>query len=103
MPLSDDRIKALLAKKNAPRQTGVRTGTRKKINPEDRSYQAWFALHHHLYIEATGEPAYCENEDCIDPRDRTRGQSVVDLNGKLMCRYCFLEGWLLVNAGQQEI
>jgi len=59
-------------------------------------------MEHHLLNE-DNEMARCDNPDCIDPRDKTYGQTVVDINGKSLCRYCFLGGWLTTNQEQQEI
>jgi len=101
MPLSNEKIAELIKKRDAPRRTG--TGGRRKFNINDRSYQAWFALHHELHNPDTGDPAFCDNPNCVDPRDKTHGQSVVDLDGKKVCRFCFLEGWLTTNPEQTTL
>jgi len=104
VPLSDDKIRELLAKKNKPRSTGGRTGTgTKKIDPNDRSYLAWFALNHSMLDSETNERTHCSNPDCIDPRPKEHGQIVVEVKGQKMCRYCFIEGWLLENPAQEKI
>lgn len=100
MPLSNERIKELLALKNAPKKG--RSG-KPKFDPNDRSFKAWFALQHQLYDHDTGDPTFCENPDCVDTRDKTHGQSVGDFNGTKICRFCFLEGWLTTHQGQQVI
>jgi|SRR5215471_14477695 len=99
MPLDPAKIKALLEKK----QTRARTprGARSKANLNDRSYQAWFK-HDHILIKEK-EPVFCDNPDCIDVRDKKYGQVVVDLNGTKMCRFCFIEGWLVISENQSEI
>lgn len=102
-PLDPERVKQLLAKKNAPRAPRG-TGTKsKKVNPNDRSHQAWFAMNHMLLdMEVTSDPLFCENPDCQDPRDKTHGQVVVRVGNTLMCRYCFIEGWLLANINPNQ-
>jgi hypothetical protein len=100
MPLDPEKIKQLLEKKNKPKARSI--GARgKKVDPTDRSYQAWFAYEIRLINDK--EPVFCENPDCIDPREKNYGQPVVVVNGKNMCRFCFIEGWLLENANQQKI
>jgi|SRR5215469_6026910 len=102
MPLDPARIKELLARKNAPK----RGGGRKKAarDPNDRSYTAWFALSHEIINKETNEPWRCDNPDCVDPRPpRHGGQFVVEVSGKMMCRYCFVEGWLMSNPAQETI
>ena len=102
MPLSPEKIKELLAKKEAKktRSSGPRTSTGKKLDPSDRSYQAWFAMNHMMINHDTNEMLWCENEVCQDPRDKQYGQTVVEINGRKMCRFCFVEGWLLSNPDQ---
>jgi hypothetical protein len=105
MALDNDRIKALLAKK-AAEPTKQSRAKKTKGDPNDRSFTAWFALEHHLLDDAQ-EPMYCNNPDCIDPRDKTHGQVVVELPASepvvRLCRFCFVEGWLLVNESQQQL
>jgi hypothetical protein len=104
MPLDAAKIQELLAKKNAPRRTGGGGGRKKQHDPNDRSYKAWFALSQEIINKETNEPMRCENPSCVDPRPPVHGgQFVVEVNGKLMCRYCFVEGWLLANPAQESI
>jgi len=100
LPLSAEKIAELVKKRDAPKPS--RTG-RKKFNVNDRSYQAWFALEHHLLAEDGKSMAFCDNPDCLDPRDKTYGQTVVDINGQHLCRFCFLNGWLTTSSGQEEL
>jgi len=106
MPLDPQKIKELLAKKAAPRRSGGGGGRRskKERDPNDRSFKAWFALSQEIINKDTNEPLRCENPSCIDPRPPVHGgQFVVEVNGKLMCRYCFVEGWLTSNPAQEQI
>jgi hypothetical protein len=100
--LSNERIKELMAKKSAPRTRGGST-TKKKGNPNDRSYQSWFALEHFLLNRERRDMAFCENPNCSDPRDKTYGQTVTDVGGTRMCRFCFIGGWLLKNSNQTQL
>ena len=101
MPLDADKIKELLAKKNAPRTGG---GGRRKITDfNDRSYKAWFALEH----TTPDEKEFCENPTCDDPHGKYRevpgyepeqvvAEVVTEENGTMkMCRYCFTTNWLV--------
>jgi hypothetical protein len=51
----------------------------------ERSYHNWFYELNHSYDK-------CENLDCIDPRG-TDSAMVAEVNGKRMCRFCFLANW----------
>lgn len=105
MPLSPDQIKQILAKKEAKktRSTGPRTSSGKRLDPNDRSVQAWFSLNHLMMNHDTNEMLWCSNPDCLDPRDKQYGQTVVEVNGSKMCRFCFVEGWLVANPAQATI
>jgi len=105
MPLDAEKIRELLAKQKqkASRKTGGRSKTKAR-DPNDRSYKAWFALSQEIINKETQEPLRCENPDCWDPRPpKHGGQFVVEMGGKLMCRYCFVEGWLTSNPNQETI
>jgi len=56
----------------------------------ERSYHNWFYQLNHTY-------AKCSNPDCIDPRG-TDSAMVAEVNGKDMCRFCFLAGWNTADA-----
>ena len=104
MPLSEERIKELLAKKNAPRASRTKIGTgRRRVDINDRSYTAWFALEHRIYDRDTGEPTRCDNPECGDPRDKTYGQTIVFIGEKKVCRFCFISGWLSTNPAQLSL
>jgi hypothetical protein len=66
------------------------TGRKKGPVTEPRIPDVWFKLNHHIREEG------CDNEECADPRPRTnKGVNIVaEIKGKMMCRYCFLGGWL---------
>lgn len=81
--LSKDQIKELLA---------TERGRGPKVDLTTiRDISSWFKLNAILREEG------CDNPNCTDPRTSPdRGRNVVVLiKGQHMCRYCFLEGWLL--------
>jgi hypothetical protein len=105
MPLDPSKIQELLKKKQQGllrKAEGTKGGRRKtkQINPNDRSYQAWFMLSASFLDQETREPIFCENPDCVDPRSKVGGQFVAEVCGKNMCRYCFEAGWLTTNPDQ---
>ena len=92
MPLSRDQALALLKEDaNKPRGGGTRT----KADPTlVRESTTWFKLSHRIREEG------CENPNCNDPRRGTDDKGVnvvVYIKDKAICRYCFLDGWLLVD------
>ena len=98
MTLSPEEIQKLLAMP----QTRART-KKAGVNlasVESRDFQTWFKLQHRLQDYATGEGMKCDNPNCNDPRvDRTSDtpvmQSIAMVCGQRMCRFCFLDGWLV--------
>lgn len=84
MGLNREDILRLLAPK-------PKKGTSKKIDTSIRSVEVWFLLAHKLFDEDTQEMTKCENPDCPDTRSRV--DVVAEVNGKKMCRLCFLNGW----------
>ena len=89
MPLTPEQARALLKEDaNKPKGGG---GKRTKADPtEVRELKVWFKLSHHIKEDG------CDNPECVDPRPRgDKGTSVVvEVKGKSMCRYCFINGWL---------
>lgn len=103
MPLTNEQIATLLA---LPKTR--RGGKRKPAGPDTsvRDYQTWFKLAHSFLDDETNELLRCENESCLDPRalaGEGKGIVVTQVNGKWMCRHCFLAGWLLDDPDQIEI
>lgn len=101
--LSNQKIAELMTKKStrAPRSSNTTTGIgNKKVNLEVRDFTTWFALPHHILGRDGMELATCENPDCIDTRDKSRGQTCVDIHGTWICRICFLGGYLVKNPAQ---
>lgn len=91
MKLDNDQIEALLKK---PEKAPPRS--RKKSNNytrrSTRTYTVWFTLEHRLGI--------CANPDCSDPRPmRTKDGNamVVSVGEVTMCRYCFLDGFMVTD------
>jgi hypothetical protein len=101
MPLDLAKIKELQEKSR------TRGRTKKPTGPIPRDYQNWFKLQHKMVDIQTGELMHCENEDCEDPRRENnpeyRGISVAEVNGRFMCRHCFLGGWLTKDEDQLEL
>jgi|SRR5215469_13548682 len=96
MPLDPEKLKRLMAIKDKPKTRGGRRKSGPDVNV--RTYETWFALQHLMMNNETKELFKCENPDCQDPRHK--GILVVDVNGTKMCRFCFLDGWLLENPEQ---
>jgi aspartate carbamoyltransferase regulatory subunit len=95
--LTPEQIQLLLAK---PEKSKSATG--KTIDTTIRDAVTWFKLAHKLFDEETQETAKCENPNCQDPREGV-GAVVAKVNGRYMCRYCYLDGWLLVNPNQSKL
>jgi hypothetical protein len=94
MTLNSEQIQLLLKENKSRAKRGPR-----KDETEPRTVTVWFKLRHHIAdFEHNGVEVkpHCENPDCSDPRPSTdRGRNVVSVvKGKMMCRYCFLSGWL---------
>lgn len=90
MPLTPEQIKHLLA---LPQATGRGKGRKPKnhIDTSIREAVTWFKLGAKMVDQDTQELTKCENPDCTDTRP---SHLVAEVNGKLMCRRCFLNGWL---------
>lgn len=98
MALDPEQIQLLLQdEEKKPSRKGTRT---KRDVTEPREVTTWFRLPHRVadFVNEAGEEVtpHCENPDCDDPRPGSdRGRNVIAIvNGKMMCRYCFLAGWL---------
>ena len=78
--LSPDEIKKLMLPSKG--EKGSQT--------EPREISVWYKLNHLLREEG------CSNPQCVDSRPHSdRGRHIViELNGKYICRYCFLDGYL---------
>jgi hypothetical protein len=105
MSLTPEQIKSLLAKPVKKRGAG-----KKGPDTNIRDRATWFALASKTRDEA-GEDLRCQNPNCVDPRpprisalgNEIKHQFVVEVKGELMCRYCFLDGWLLENPAQEKL
>jgi hypothetical protein len=83
-PLEDNTIEGLLT----PSRRG---GGKRKPKNDERTLKIWFGLDHKF--------GNCENEDCISPNIHkvSEGADMVsEYNGKKMCRYCFLGGYMFI-------
>jgi hypothetical protein len=95
----------------APKRGG---GGRAKADPTaDRTLTTWFKLPHHICssdcphrtdeanpTKPNGEGIgnACWNPNCVDPRDKNKdraAQIVFAVKGKPICRYCYIDGYLL--------
>lgn len=117
MPLDPEKIKQLQAIKNKPRsRAGGGPGRgRKRKGPdlttiESRTYETWFDSStvriQFQYEDDDGnvQMRRCTNPNCLDPRTPDKGGiMVVEINGEYCCRYCFIDGWLVVDPEQQTI
>lgn len=100
MSLTPEQIKALLAKPVKRARRG-----KKGPDPSVRDYATWFAL------KPISGDTRCENSNCVDPRparltamgNEIKYQSLVEINGVKMCRYCFLNGWMLTDPDQTSM
>jgi len=96
-PLSNEQILSLLSTE--------RTSKKEDITKE-RTIQVWMKLNHHMCMSDCEHRANspteraCQNPECVDPRGLDdRGINIVALvAGKHMCRYCFLNKWLLLGS-----
>lgn len=97
MALDPTQIKSLL--EDAATRSRTRRSPAKDVT-EPREVTVWFKLPHKIADFSTDDGGivvpHCENPDCSDPRPRSdKGRNVVSVvKGKMMCRYCFLSGWL---------
>jgi hypothetical protein len=98
MSLTPDQIKALLA---IPSKRGGRGKGGKTIDTSVRDYETWFKLAHKIMDaeEVDGTDNECSNPICLDPREG-RSRVLAEVNGLVMCRYCFLDGFGSVNTAQ---
>lgn len=99
MPLTKEQIAELMA---LPKRRGGGGKRKSGIDTSVRDHQTWFNLAQKMVDEETRELIVCENPDCGDPREGG-GIIVTLINGKYMCRYCFLNGWLVDNPEQQQL
>lgn len=87
--LTQEEILSLL---NSP---GSNRG-RKRDTSEPRTTDNWWHQTHRLIHR----PSYpdidvkCANTQCPDPRPDDVSIILGEVKGTLMCRYCFLDGWL---------
>jgi hypothetical protein len=103
--IDPEKIKALLA------QPVKKRGGKKVIDTSVRSYQTWFALGPKTRSEDGLSDLECQNDNCVDPRPATisalgnkiKHQYVVNINGVLICRFCFLDGYLLDDPNQEQM
>lgn len=103
--LSPDQIKALLAMPEKKR------GKKKEIDTSIRDHKTWFALAPKFRDVEEGVDLKCDNPNCVDPRptittamgNEIRTQYIINVHGQNMCRYCFLDGWLLNDPDQTEL
>jgi len=101
--LSPEMIASLLATESAPRGRS----SKKEDITLNRDIRVWMKLSHHFCTpdcehrtasnnSSDGKRA-CWNPNCVDPRPTDdRGIcAVAQVAGVYMCRFCFLDGWLL--------
>lgn len=100
--LEPEAIAKLLAEDAAkPRRGG---GPRVDITLT-RDLPTWYKLNHHFCLSGCHHreerphdgPRACWNPNCVDPRDPgDKGtQALAEVKGQMICRFCFLDGYLL--------
>jgi hypothetical protein len=102
--LTSEQVKALLTlpTKRKRGKAGIDTSV--------RDIATWFKLAPKTFEQRgriVDSPLTCDNPDCVDPRvfqsyERKR-QHVVNIDGRNLCRFCFLSGWLLENPDQLKL
>jgi hypothetical protein len=97
--LTPEQIKLLLAIPERKRGGRRKSGG---IDATVRDHATWFKLAHKLFDEVTQEMPECSNPECPDDRPKAR-TVVAEVDGVLMCRYCFLSGWRTLNPNQQKL
>jgi len=95
LPLDPEKLKRLMELKNKPK---VRRTRKSGPDTSVRDMETWFKLSTHMMNNDTKELLKCENPNCVDPRHK--GILVAQVNGRWMCRYCFLDGWLIDDPNQ---
>lgn len=80
--LSDEELEEVL---KAPQPKGRKS---KKIG---RSYHSWF-------YDVRTELGTCDNPDCTDDRIKSQVFVWTHESGLNMCRFCWLENWLVDDA-----
>lgn len=98
MALTNAQIKALLKVADKPKQRGKKP--KNYIDVSVRDYQTWFKLAHKLMDDETMEPVRCSNPNCPDTRHR---QMCAEVNGVVICRRCFLDGYQTPIEGQLDL
>ena len=105
MSALDPETIAQLLKEDEEKPRGGSRGPR--VDPtEVREINVWFKLDHHICTpdcphrqeNPAGEDKACWNIDCKDPRnddpDKMANMVVAQVKKQLICRYCFLQGYL---------
>lgn len=77
------------------------TTRQRKTDPsEPRTIDNWWKQTNVHFInttdvkEVSGIEAKCANPRCEDPRKEDRILLLAEVKDTLMCRFCFLDGWL---------
>lgn len=85
--LSTEEIMDLLA--NSGRRT-------KRDTSEPRTMDNWWPQTHHILYRPDHPELNikCSNPDCGDPRPEDKTILLAEVKGTLMCRYCWLNGYL---------
>lgn len=102
-PLTAEQVKRLLAKPE-------RKPRKKELDSTVRDLQTWFKLAPKA-MDANMNNLRCENPNCLDMRPgivtatgvEVKSHHVVEIGGRLICRRCFLDGWLLPDPNQTSL
>lgn len=106
--LNLDQVKSIIEadsqKVRRPRTGGGKTGSGKMIDVSIRDHSTWFKLAHKIFDAETGQAnVKCANPNCQDPRPESKARVVALVNGVEMCRYCFLDGYMMSPESQLTI
>ena len=87
--------KQLSAKEIADLLAGVRTRTKRDTSEPRTIDNWWHQTHHILYRPDHPElDIKCANPECGDKRPNDKTILLAEVKDVLMCRYCFLNGYL---------
>lgn len=92
--LSPQQIADLLA------GVGKRGGT--KDTTEPRTFENWFKQDL-IFVHRKDNPELkCMNDLCLDPRAEDAVIVLIHIKNRLMCRFCFLDGYMSGLKGNEE-
>ncbi len=70
----------------------------RKDTTEPRTLDNWWKQEHHFIDHKNNPELKCMNAACTDPRGDDAALILVTIKGQLICRFCFLGGYLSGNS-----